>query len=399
MRKEIIKFTDYSLKSFIKFINKIIWQKAGKYFLNKNQIIPQFYFKDVQDFKTNYKGNYNYTKIDNEKKIIPSPVKSLNKDLYNNFQQKEFIYPEDFVLEVNDGKVYGESGLIITPDNHILDNINLLHGHIGGIKTNEIFSRFKMPKVKLLNGNITVISSFFSNFYYHWMLDILPKFKMIEKTGLKIDYYLISTQNLKFQKATLKMLNIPEEKIIILEKNSYFQAENLIIPSMPGYTGYDPQWAIDFVKDLFLDKNKEGNYPERIYTNRKNAFSRRFVNEKEVKEILNKYNFAEVFLDELSIEEQASIFYNAKIIFSPHGGALTNLIFSKQESKLIEIFSPSMPIPCYWTLANMMKMDYYHIMADCPVNTIKTPNGKYTNQDIIADLEILENTIKLAIQD
>jgi len=391
---------NFSISNEIKiFINKIIWNKISKYFLDKNQLVPQIYFKNVDDFKINYQEKYKYTKISDESTLVYNPVKTLNKDLNANFQQKEFIYPEDFILEIHDGKVFGETGLVITPDNCILDNINLIHGHIGGIEKNEIFNKFKMPKIKHLEGNVAVISSLFSNFYYHWMLDILPKFNMLEKECLNIDYYVINSQNLKFQKASLEKLTIPEEKIIILENNSYIQAANLIIPSMPGFTGYDPQWAVEFVRNLFVDETKTENYPKRIYTNRKNAFSRRFVNEKEVKEILNKYDFVEVFLDELSIEEQASLFYNSEILFSPHGGALTNLIFSKAGTKLVEIFSPSMPIPCYWTLANMMKLDYFHIMADCPQKTIKTPTGKYTNQDIIVDLEILENTILLAIQD
>lgn len=399
MRKKIKKFSQYLNKNTKKFINNLIWKKINKFFLAENLIVPYKFYKNIDDFKTKYYGKYNYIKLFEQTKLSAIPVMTLNNELTGNFKHEEFVYPEDYILELHNGKIYGETGLCITPNNMILDSINLLHMHIGGIEKNEIFNKLIMPEIKYVKGNVAVLTSLFSNFYYHWMLDIIPKFYMLEKSDLNIDYYVINSQDLKFQVETLQKIGIPKNKIIKTHKNLYIQAENLIIPSIPGLTGYDPEWAVNFIRKTFLDERKKENYPKRIYLNRKNAFSRRFVNKNEVEEILENYGFKEIFLDEMPIEEQACIFYNAKVIFSPHGGALTNLVFAQKASKLIEIFSPSMPIPCYRTLANMMGIKYYHIMADCPKGIFKTPNGKFSEQDIIADTKILEETIKLALSD
>ena len=54
---------NFSISNEIKiFINKIIWNKISKYFLDKNQLVPQIYFKNVDDFKINYQEKYKYTK-------------------------------------------------------------------------------------------------------------------------------------------------------------------------------------------------------------------------------------------------------------------------------------------------------------------------------------------------
>jgi len=379
-------------------INNIEIINDIKRFINKflfNKTTPSGIFKNIEDFKNNYKKNCNLLITNEETQVSVKPPITINKHLHGNFCSDILKYPTDYIIELSNEKIYGENGLVIA-DNKVLNNFNILYDHIGNIEKSDVFTRINKPKVNQINGSVAVMTTLWADFYYHWMLEVLPKFHMLKEQNINPDYYLLNIQNKSFQKACLKELKIPEEKILITDKNTFIQAEKLIVPSIPGYTGHNPMWAIEFVRSTFLrDTTPDNSYPAKIYISRKKAYSRRFVNDEEVETILKNLEFKEIIIENYDIFEQAKIFFNAKIIFSPHGGGLTNIIFSRSKTKVIEVFSPAMPIPCYWSLCNALNIENYHIMADAPKKKFKANGKKYTPQDIILDKQILKDTLKL----
>lgn len=370
-----------------------------KLFINKHVVKKTSHssiFDNIVDFEKNYSKNYKLTKFSEENEVYLKSVLSINKELNGNFTKQTLKFPVDYILELENEKVYGKHGLVIA-DGKVINQFNILYAHLGDVSKTDWFSRLKMPSLQSIEGSVAVMTSLWPDFYYHWMLDILPKFHMLKKYNIEPDYYLLNSSNNKFQQFCLKELKIPEEKIIYTNKDTFIQASKLIIPSIPGFTGHNPEWAIDFVRKLFLkEKIDNVNYPKKIYISRKKAFSRRFVNEEEVERILKARGFKEVELENLDIFEQAKIFYNADTIFSPHGGGLTNIIFSKPNTKVIEVFSPAMPIPCYWYLCSTLNLQNYHLMAEAPKKIFKENGKKFTPQDIILDIDMLIKTLDLA---
>lgn len=77
-----------------------------------------------------------------------------------------------------------------------------------------------------------------------------------------------------------------------------------------------------------------------------------------------KNGFVAVTLDNLSIVEQAKIFNSAKVIVAPHGAALTNLVFCRKNTKIIEIFHPNYINVCFWALSNCVGLDYYYFIGE-----------------------------------
>ena len=73
----------------------------------------------------------------------------------------------------------------------------------------------------------------------------------------------------------------------------------------------------------------------------KSGKERRSINaHEEIKKYMStkyKENFANIILENYSMEEQITIFQNAKLIVGQHGAGLFNLVFSKAGTQLIEI--------------------------------------------------------------
>jgi capsular polysaccharide biosynthesis protein len=65
-----------------------------------------------------------------------------------------------------------------------------------------------------------------------------------------------------------------------------------------------------------------------------------------------------VFPERLSLAEQAQCFNNASVIFAPHGAGLTNIVFCKPGTKVVEFYGAHIA-PCYWAISTIMGLEYY----------------------------------------
>jgi capsular polysaccharide biosynthesis protein len=73
---------------------------------------------------------------------------------------------------------------------------------------------------------------------------------------------------------------------------------------------------------------------------------------------LTSKGFLVVNPESLSIQEQISLFGNAKIIVGFHGGALTNMVWSKKGTNVYEILVHPYRTRDFERLANSLELDY-----------------------------------------
>jgi len=240
---------------------------------------------------------------------------------------------------------------VMTPDGYLLGDLsryylwflpNCPYKHQ---KNHLIYQLDSLPPITKLDGKVALLSAMSGHVYYHWMFDILPRLDLIRKSGISwdsIDWFVVNNIDKDFQTETLNYLGIPLNKIIPSDHDSLIQAEELIVPSFPGYQDWVPEGSINFLRETFLSQvNLENRtYPEKIYISRSQSSSRHVINEKEVIEQLTRLGFQTVWLEEMSLSEQIELFANAKVIISPHGSSLTNLVFCSPDTIVIELFSP-----------------------------------------------------------
>jgi capsular polysaccharide biosynthesis protein len=248
--------------------------------------------------------------------------------------------------------------------------------------------------VRSLEGTVVLLAGLTNDLYFHWLLDVLPRWNLVQRSGVElsqIDWIMVNDR-LPFQQETLDRLGIPAAKILAIEPHRHIQAQRLIVPSYPGAPAWIPRWAGDWLRQTFLpdqamsDLAMSEKPATRLYISRDQTTSRRIRNEAAVIELLQPYGFRCVRLESLSVQAQAALLASAEMVVAAHGGGLTNLVFCRPETRVIELFSPRYVYPCYWWVSNLMKLHYAYLLG-------KTPSGLYLDRlqypdDRLADIWI-----------
>ena len=94
---------------------------------------------------------------------------------------------------------------------------------------------------------------------------------------------------------------------------------------------------INFIDDEKFCSAMKNKYGKKIYVSRYCSKYRRVTNESDVIEHLKKYDFQILTLTGLPLLEQFYIFKNADVVISVCGAALSNTLFCKEGTKIIEI--------------------------------------------------------------
>lgn len=279
------------------------------------------------------------------------------------------IQPQAFVAGIARGRVWGRDGAVITPDDALVGDISREFGRYGGSlnEGHSIFGHMKLPKVTKVKGKVAVVMAAGSHNYHHWLYDTLPRIGLLKKAGLEkdIDHFIIDYAGLKFQKDSLEVLGIPEEKLILCHDrwNFHIQADELIVTSLPARLGTISDWTVEFLRNTFIPGDKRASR-ERLYLSRRKAPSRNLVNEKEVLEILGKLDFRPFYPEDHSIRETAAVFAAAGGIAGVHGSGFANLAFCSPNTKVIDILAPKHLDPYYWILSNLTGSQYAYIFGE-----------------------------------
>ncbi|MUK87455.1 DUF563 domain-containing protein [Ornithinibacillus sp. L9] len=256
--------------------------------------------------------------------------------------EKNYKFSESYVSKIENGSVWmcnnGE-GIVyaLTPDRKCLQDM-VFHLYWPFFKKQAVK---KIPSALYYNGNLGVLAWAGHTNYWHWLHDTLGRFHLLQLSGFRIDKYVLPPLTLPFQRETVKMLGIPEEKILQLTPGKHLQAKNLILPSVPFNTGTCVKWTVEFLRDSFLKSKSHTsslNF-ERIYISREDASWRKVSNEPKLMTVLNKKGFRKVTLSSLTVQEQIDIFSSAKVIISSNGAGLANIMFCQPGTKIIQLFT------------------------------------------------------------
>ena len=267
------------------------------------------------------------------------------------FDENKVFYPEVFVYSHNKNKIYN-------PINERILSLEKLT-----IKK-EVNLTLKSP----ISVEDSPVFYFIYNTenYYHFIYDTLPYLitfntikKRIPNLKLLINYPNSQTNYVyKFVMEFLEIVGIKKDDLLFVDNQKIYKS--LYISS--SYThSFDsnlpPRTEIyDFFKKIVSSNLSAFNIdtPKKIYISRRswvhNDFSnigtnytlkRKMYNENELVDLLVKNGYTEVFTEKMNSLEKLNLFYNAETIVGAIGGGLCNVLFSKPETKLISIVSPT----------------------------------------------------------
>jgi hypothetical protein len=329
--------------------------------------------------------------------LLRTPPRGTEKVLPERFQielRKES--PALSVTEIPDGRVWGIQGTVLTPEREVLVE---LARDFRSVEDYPIFQHPWLRKAKHISGVCGLIAAPAGMTYAHWYFDVLTRLAILEEAGYEwrtFDKIIVNSRSLPFQKETLRMLGIPDEKLVAIDENHHIVCEKLVAPSLPGFTGNSPKWTVPWLRNCFLPHaNLVLDSPKKIYISRRKASFRRVRNESELLPILEKYGFSILHGEDLSVGDTVGIFSKAEFVLGPMGSNMGNVLFCNPGTKVIETYSRHDVNVYTWSFGQFIPLDFAYLLGDPIVEPHVNPhNYDYTikPEDLIATLELFEDS-------
>ncbi|WP_266204805.1 glycosyltransferase family 61 protein [Pontibacter kalidii] len=345
--------------------------------------------------------------------IYPGLTTELNisEDLYEAcseyWKPKKKVQTDYMVVEVPNGRIYTDnesSVAVVSQYNRLVENVSLslTSGKVSEPNLNNIFEqRYFNPPVKY-NGTVFSLLTGGAglNNISHWFVDVLPRLHLLRESGLydKVDWFYVPSTRYDFQRETLELLGIPQEKIIAGDKFPHIAADCIIASTAPrGNHTLVPKWLCDYLQEAFLPYAEEENElitPDTpyLYISRSDSKIRNILNEKELLEALEPYGFRSIVSSGLNIKEKIRLFSRAKVVLGATGAGLISMIFCKPGTKMIEIFNEGFVIEPFYDIATKIDLDYDYIICQGNKRVRNADQGQREHLVVETDkvVEILE---------
>ena len=197
---------------------------------------------------------------------------------------------------------------------------------------------------------------------YHLFIYMLANFSTVNCKD-DVYYYYPNKNNNTFCEETLSLLPPNFHRHLVKEEGrDYIPFRNV----KPNFS----DWALPsdyiFLRLLFQWHISPTITPGLfIYVSRNNdAKHRRIINELQLLPILQKYNFQVVHMSDLHVKEQIHLFSKADFIVSPHGAALSFLMFCNPNVSVLEFMPKNKRARHFYHIAWHFNYDYHRILCD-----------------------------------
>lgn len=248
-------------------------------------------------------------------------------------------------------------------------------------------------KFNLIRINIPVIFvvDYWSHGYFHWMAEVLPRLVAAKnKIGTHPVVLPAKFKMLPFVSDSLKQIGI---NFRFLEVDNLYKLREVFFISHFAATGNYNDLIVRETRKLLHIKDIKSVEKRFVYISRKNTNKRNISNEVEIIKVLRSYSFEIVFAEELSFYQQQNLFSSTDILVGNHGAGLTNMLFMKPTSKVLELRCKNDTLNnCYFSLASALQLDYYYLNTE-PVNQGENPH----TANVIVNAHELNELLQLII--
>lgn len=313
--------------------------------------------------------------------------------------------PPQWVVELRGGEVLGDEGWIGTADGRIAVDFNDGIVHPGDAPCSAAVAARARGTVDLPGTTASLVVLGAGN-YYHWMLQALPMLGLIsDAVGLDaVDRFLIDPFARPFVHETLARAGIDGDRVRVLDAEPpALRAETLVAATTLLHHLPPPTWATDFVRGLFASELASGGAPAGgggLYYLRREGEGRnrrRILNENALVAALAPLGFESVAMEGRTVAAQAELFAGARCIVAAHGAGLTNLVFCRPGTRVVEVLPANALVAIYAQLSYRLGLDHHAV-----VGTEARPPRRWRtfigDADVVADVDrIVGNVAPLAV--
>jgi len=263
-----------------------------------------------------------------------------------------------FVAILPDGHASHDSGVVTTAAGELVEDVSGL-GFASDDPTNPLRLGC-LPRPRHAPLTVAVLTTGPHHNYFHWMLEALPRLECYAQAGVAIDRFYAPVR-LRFQRESLALLGIPRERIVTATRWTHLTADRLAAASLHGSLS---RAKTDFLHRRFTERVDPGAGPaRRLFIARAGRGPRSIVNERELLAALRPLGFQRCRLESMSLAEQVAVLHRAECVIGAHGAGLTNLLFCRAGTVVVEIGTPYRPWSCFYEIAHHRDLDYRLQMA------------------------------------
>jgi hypothetical protein len=322
------------------------------------------------------------------------PANFAQSDLKIFSHELEKAIPETSLLELRDVRVSAEG--ILFRQNKILSESFAFAENREKWKRRSVLkffvSNYALRHTRTIERDVLWITDEWSGGYFHWLTDALSRlFVMRDRLD---DFVLLlpwNLQSLDFVNESLKAFGV--EAVEFIGRDEVLKCKRLFLPTHTAPSGHYNEQIIRGVREVLLETYGDDSADDRVYISRSLARKRRIRNEPEVSAVLEEFGFQTIRAEEHSFEQQVKISSRARYLVSNHGAGLTNMLFLREDSRVLELRHYADCINnCYFTLASALDLGYFYQTCDSA-----DPLGDPHTADLIVEPQLLRTNLNLML--
>ena len=232
------------------------------------------------------------------------------------------------------------------------------------------FKTLKLPKAKSIKGK-TLFLSFRRN-YWHSLTDDSSLLNMLKANRIDLssfDHIVCESPDNAASQQLHEIWNLNQNKLVSLIENKHLECEELSFLAGSLRLANIPilqtrEKILSKIKNIHEKPNK------RLIASREDATTRRWLNQPECVEMLTgRFKFECILPSERNLFEQAEIFNQAEVVVGIHGAALSNILFMREKTTVIELryrgqegnFSSA---SCYEELSKLVGINHITVLCN-----------------------------------
>ncbi len=254
-------------------------------------------------------------------------------------------------------------------------------------------ANYLLKKRRTLSQDVLWIVDDWSHGYFHWLADAVPRLFVVKDHLNDLVLLLPSRyRDLEFVQSCLKAFGA--ENVEFINHDEVLLCERLIMPAQTASSGNYHEEIIKRVREQlvgFYGSHSSSDRAERIYISRSRAPKRKILNEEELVASLKDFGFRTIHAEDHSFEKQVQIASAASHLISNHGAGLTNMLFMKPGSSVLEFRHMTDGVNnCYFALSSALGLNYYY--QTCPS---ENADETFHTANLLVDIQTLAKNLKL----
>jgi capsular polysaccharide biosynthesis protein len=302
---------------------------------------------------------------------VSFPDKETTKSIY-----LTPIDDEIYIVNTNPSTVITSSGVIRVGLNYL----DIDYGPFSAF-------RIKRPKrrSRLYYDRVVLLWSHDWSTYYHWLIDVAPKISAAKSHfGSEVrDITFVYPRSLtRYETETFEMLGIGLSQILNPHDVGEIKSDQIFVFPLPGWCAVSPR-IHRFRQALISCCSAE----RRIYVSR--IGRRRILNEEALFNMLEAHGFEFVPDAPRSLAQQIELFGSASHIISPHGAALSNILWSRERSKILELASSSYLPDYFINLASVLGLSLDRVCFGA-----RRSHWSNSIEDLSVDVDVVDRFLR-----